>query len=243
MSTSSVTEERANRPLLLAFLLLVPASLMAIAAAGAGTLPGDVVIARAVQDLGLPGSEQLAWLGWLLGGTPAATAIAVTIALVLYLRGQVAPSLLMALTTLVLHANYAIKWLVESPRPTADQVRVIEDAKFYGFPSGHVMTAMIVYGVVFFLAPSLSRREGVQKLIRAGAVGAILITSFGRVYTGAHWPSDVGGGYLWGAVALLLLIAVYRATRLRWGEQLSADTPMAAKRETRILDSGSPRLT
>lgn len=243
MSTSIETENRASRPLLLALLLLIPASLMAVVAAGAGALPGDVTVARAVQGLEVPGAEQLAWLGWLLGGTPAATAIAVTVALTLYLKGQVAPSLLMALATLVLHANYAIKWLVESPRPTADQVRITEEANFYGFPSGHVMTAMIVYGVIFFLAPALSSREWVQKLIRVGAIGAILITSFGRVFTGAHWPSDVGGGYLWGGVALLLLVAAYRAVRLRWGEQLPAHTVTPASREARALNSGSPRLT
>lgn len=243
MSSSNVPENRASRALLLALLLLIPASLMAVVASGAGVLPGDVTVARAVQDLGIPGAEQLSWLGWVLGGTPAATGVALAVVLVLYIRGRILPSMMLAAVAVVLHANYAIKWLVESPRPTAEHVRVTEDANFYGFPSGHVMTAMLVYGAICFLAPAITSRRSVQQVIRALAVVAILITSFGRVYSGAHWPSDVGGGYLWGAVTLLLMIGGYRAARDRWGTKLAATRASMPRRDARTVGSRTPELT
>jgi membrane-associated phospholipid phosphatase len=243
MSPSTVTENRVIRPLLLAFLLLIPATLMAVVASGAGALPGDVTVARAVQDAGIPGAEQLAWFGWVLGGTPAATALTLAVALMLYLRGRTLPSIMLVVTAVVLHANYAIKWMVESPRPTAEQVRVTEEANFYGFPSGHVMTAMLVYGAIFFLAPVLTQRASAQKLIRGLAVFAILITSFGRVYSGAHWPSDVGGGYLWGSVTLLLLIGAYRAAPDSWGTAFLVTRVPTPRRDAPPAGSRTPELT
>ena len=46
-------------------------------------------------------------------------------------------------------------------------------------------------------------------LRRAAAIvclALILLTGYGRILVGAHWPSDVLGGYLWGALLLLLAI-------------------------------------
>lgn len=60
-----------------------------------------------------------------------------------------------------------------------------------------------------------SHRFGPARFLgRAAAFGClalILLTSYGRIYTGAHWPSDVLGGYLWGT---LLLTAAIQLTRV-----------------------------
>jgi membrane-associated phospholipid phosphatase len=46
---------------------------------------------------------------------------------------------------------------------------------------------------------------------KAGAHGCLLVIMLmgpARVYVGAHWPSDVLGGYLWGSLLLLLVLGL-----------------------------------
>ncbi|MSQ61666.1 MAG: phosphatase PAP2 family protein [Dehalococcoidia bacterium] len=53
------------------------------------------------------------------------------------------------------------------------------------------------------------------------AVRAAFIIAVGpaRVYAGAHWPSDVLGGYLIGAVLLVVIVRFYR-TRVSGGGEV-----------------------
>jgi membrane-associated phospholipid phosphatase len=71
------------------------------------------------------------------------------------------------------------------------------------FPSGHVVRAVVVYGLCAFVI----RRLAVSPLIRALAIpvatAVILLVSFDRIYLDVHWESDVLGGLLLGFIALL----------------------------------------
>ncbi len=54
-------------------------------------------------------------------------------------------------------------------------------------------------------------RSLADTLRHAGALAClalILLTGYGRILVGAHWPSDVLGGYLWGGLLLLLALRV-----------------------------------
>jgi undecaprenyl-diphosphatase len=52
-----------------------------------------------------------------------------------------------------------------------------------GFPSSHALVMGIVVGCLLTLSPSAG--------IQAAAIGLLLSTSWARVHTGAHFPSDV----------------------------------------------------
>jgi len=68
----------------------------------------------------------------------------------------------------------------------------------YSFPSGHAMSAIIVYGfVAYLLARGTEGRYRI--LIWVAAIFMTLLVGFSRVYLGVHYPSDVLGGYLAGA--------------------------------------------
>src|SRR5262245_3492412 len=104
----------------------------------------------------------------------------------------------------------AIKIIVGRPRPSPDMVNVYYYHTTCSFPSGHVTSYMALYGFLFYLVYTLMRssplRSGLLTLLGAmtGLVG------LSRVYLGAHWASDVFGGYCLGFIWLTLTIYFYR---------------------------------
>lgn len=101
------------------------------------------------------------------------------------------------------------KFLFHRPRPPAS-LQLAHEAG-YGFPSSHAMTALVLGAAVFYLfalRPPESRWGSWPAKVRAGfVVGAtVLMVGLGRVYEGAHYPSDVLAGWalggIWASVCL-----------------------------------------
>lgn len=105
--------------------------------------------------------------------------------------------------------------LVERTRPHLEELRYVSDNfEDRSFPSGHVVGAVLLYGLIWCV---VGRRIGfvpLRWLIRLAAVAVIGLAGFDRVWGGAHWPSDVIGGY---ALGLGLLIAL--VLTMEWAER------------------------
>jgi membrane-associated phospholipid phosphatase len=71
------------------------------------------------------------------------------------------------------------------------------------FPSGHMMRAVIVYGLLAFVVRRLSPSPIVRALAAPVAIVIIALVAIDRLYLDVHWESDVIGGVLLGAIALL----------------------------------------
>jgi membrane-associated phospholipid phosphatase len=71
------------------------------------------------------------------------------------------------------------------------------------FPSGHMMRAVIVYGLIAFVVRRLAHSPIARTLAIPIATLIILLVAFDRLYLDVHWESDVIGGLLLGAIALL----------------------------------------
>jgi membrane-associated phospholipid phosphatase len=71
------------------------------------------------------------------------------------------------------------------------------------FPSGHVLRAVIVYGLIAFVIRRLSSSARVRLAAALGAIAVIVLVAFDRLYLDVHWESDVVGGLILGAIALL----------------------------------------
>ena len=110
--------------------------------------------------------------------------------------------------------NTLIKLLVSRPRPTTQFVSIFQHATGQSFPSGHVMSYVAFWGLLFSLGLILFKRDRWwhYALLIIPALFVVLVGP-SRIYLGDHWASDVLGGYLFGG--LLLGIALWIYLRLK----------------------------
>lgn len=104
---------------------------------------------------------------------------------------------LMALGAISSLIDNEIKVVMARQRPTANLVHILTPAPGYSYPSGHVVFfTWLSFMLAFALAPHVKPRW--RPLLWLGAAVVIVLTCLARVWAGAHWPSDVAGGFLLG---------------------------------------------
>ncbi|MCX5794663.1 MAG: phosphatase PAP2 family protein [Elusimicrobia bacterium] len=106
--------------------------------------------------------------------------------------------------------NSLVKMLVGRPRPTWENAELLTDAGQSSFPSGHVVHYVVFFG---FLLAVMSANKKIPSFWRIviGVLSAFLILSISisRIYLGAHWVTDVIGGYLFGFAYLGIVLRLY----------------------------------
>lgn len=117
---------------------------------------------------------------------------------------------LIAATTLGLFTVWTLKSLISRPRPTEDLVHVMEQASGYSFPSGHVTHYVIFLGTLTFIASEKINSEFLRYFIKIAVLLVLVCIGLSRIYLGAHWPSDVLGGYLLGTLVTVITTCVWR---------------------------------
>ncbi|MFI7009524.1 phosphatase PAP2 family protein [Streptomyces sp. NPDC050145] len=108
-----------------------------------------------------------------------------------------------------------LKTAVDRPRPVWPDP--VDSAHYAAYPSGHAMTATVVLGLVLWL---FRRHDAPVTLYRAAlAVTVVSVLGVGltRIWLGVHWPSDVLGGWLLGALTVALSTITYDARSARRG--------------------------
>lgn len=101
-----------------------------------------------------------------------------------------------------------VKNLTQVPRPQ----ELYTGLSSYSFPSGHSTMSLVIYGLLAFLISRgwpAGRRWGL--MLAAGTLIAAIGIS--RLYLGAHWLSDVVGGYALGMAWVTLLVMAWRCHR------------------------------
>ena len=75
------------------------------------------------------------------------------------------------------------------------------------FPSGHVMSATVLYGFIVWMCA----RRGLPRVLAAPATilsaAVLALTGIVHVWLGVHWPGDILGGYVWGVAVLAAVVA------------------------------------
>ncbi len=90
------------------------------------------------------------------------------------------------------------KWAADRPRPNAAP---------WGFPSGHVLSLAVFFGMLAFLLVTVARgRRRWRGLACTGCGVVVGMVAVSRVYLDMHWLTDVIGGFALGTAYLLLAI-------------------------------------
>jgi len=140
--------------------------------------------------------------------TPAMVVICLLIVLFLFYKKHKYDGLFLAGTMLGdLIILTIVKIVIHSARP----LNGIIDLKDFSFPSGHVMSATVLLGILAYFVWQHWKSQKI-KAITTNIFFALvdLIVGFSRVYLNVHWLSDVLAGYLLGLFWVLFSIWVFQ---------------------------------
>lgn len=121
-------------------------------------------------------------------------------------------------------SSFVLKHLVGRMRPAQTLSLIKEDS--FSFPSGHVLRATVLFGLLSYLLYRSFKSSLLRLGIILGYLISVTLVALSRVYLGVHYPSDVLASILFGASLLTLLITAVEIT-IRyelWGQSLKSFT-------------------
>jgi membrane-associated phospholipid phosphatase len=101
--------------------------------------------------------------------------------------------------------DLALKLHFKRVRPDVSWAFVSEHS--FSFPSGHSVGAVVLYGMLTYLAWSHLRALWQQTVVITSAFLFVAGIGLSRVYLGVHYPTDIAAGYAVGLIWLAPLIA------------------------------------
>ena len=133
--------------------------------------------------------------------------VAISLGWLLWQRQRLKAGTLLIVCMGTLLLNQGMKLAFARPRPLLWQ-RLIEETS-YGFPSGHALGSLVLYGFMGYVIADRYPRQA--RSIYSISVGLIALIGFSRLYLGVHYPTDILAGY---AVGFLWLITCIFASKL-----------------------------
>jgi membrane-associated phospholipid phosphatase len=184
--------------LVMAVIALVLAVGLGIAAHGSNVLDVDLEVTTWVQQLQGGVVRTVADVANILGSTGGASVV-IALAIVIAAIRRARWELLYLIALIVFRLlGTQLKPLFDSPRPTDDLVTLTDQWDSTGYPSGHALTAATM---ALGLAVIAWRRIPSRK-IALGSIAVLvvlmLLIGWARIWSGAHWMTDVIGGYAFG---------------------------------------------
>ncbi len=101
--------------------------------------------------------------------------------------------------------------LVHRPRPTSNGEWIEYSFGNGGYPSGHVIFSVLIFGTIWILSIKHTSIF-VSKFIGFGFLTIVILTCWSRVSELEHWPLDVVGGLFMSSAALILVNFANKAT-------------------------------
>ena len=206
-------QHRFSAPLLPFWLALAAiTALLAVYGANSADPAWEVEAISRVQSASPDALHHIARFMTVIGRSPISTVIPAIAIAAMWVWGQRHLSIFLAAAALARVLSEVVKQLVDRPRPSASVVDVTYQLGGPSFPSGHVLGATLFYGFLIYCAELSIPNKPVRRLVQGYLAIVIVLMGYARVELGAHWPTDVLGGY---AIGLLVLSAVVWLHR-RW---------------------------
>lgn len=137
-----------------------------------------------------------------LGGLTVAVAMLVVLLLLVWHECRALAWTLLAASAARPVLEWVLKELVDRARPDIDR---LVPGNGPSFPSGHVMAAIAIWGLLPPVVAIVSGRHRAWWWSVAVSATVIAAVAFSRVYLGVHWLTDVLGALMLGALYLLVV--------------------------------------
>jgi undecaprenyl-diphosphatase len=107
-------------------------------------------------------------------------------------------------TMIVYLLGWFLKEFIHRTRPDTVYVTAMK-FKSYSFPSAHALGSILIFGIFAYLGyKHLASPWNIIAPLFLGMI--VFLIGISRVYLGAHYPSDVIGGWILGGLSLFLII-------------------------------------
>lgn len=186
-----------------------------------GVLRRDEAVTDWIQAHRTVPLDAVAFAFTFLGNTLTLIAAAVVAAILFLRKERPKTAFLCGAALLGVVLNVLLKEVVERPRPGTDQVAVLGPTVGTSFPSGHAMGSAVLYGFFAVLAWIYVRGRKRRTIATVVLALTAMLIGLSRVYRGAHWLSDVIGGWAAGLFCMLLLVEAHK----RWAKDELRPSP------------------
>lgn len=99
-------------------------------------------------------------------------------------------------------------WLLKNIFQRARPTTAVYPEHSFSFPSGHAAIALAFYGFLTYILVRQTKHWAARVTLFLAGIIIILLIGFSRLYLGVHYLSDVWGGYLIGALWLIVGISI-----------------------------------
>lgn len=140
-----------------------------------------------------------------LGDTKTIVLLCLALLIIPKTRGKYGvPTTIAALMGLVIYKP--MKHIFLRARPDV-ALHMIEQGG-YSFPSGHSVSALIVYGLLAYLIRRHCKNPILKNVLSVICGLLSIIIGLSRIYVGVHWPTDVFTGFAIGGAVLMFVTII-----------------------------------
>src|SRR5512133_16123 len=160
-------------------------------------------------------------------GVVVLTVVGITTAFLWHTEHKHSARMLLAATAGNILLNNFLKLFFDRQRPSIFEWGT--HAASSSFPSGHAMSATVVYGTVAYLLARLQKHGWVRAITLTFAVILVALICLTRLYLGVHYPSDLIGGIIvglaWSGFCMATLEASLALARRRAPASVVEEAP------------------